>query len=65
MKKEIRNQQIVRLRDEEELTFRKIGEVFNISRQRAYQIYNQNSLPYSGDSTPTLSSKERSEEVNN
>ena len=64
MKKEIRNQQIVRLRNKG-LSYRKIGEVFNISRQRAYQIYNQNSLPYSGDSTPTLSSKERSEEVNN
>ena len=64
MKKEIRNQQVVRLRNKG-LSYRKIGEVFNISRQRAYQIYNQNSLPYSGDSTPTLSSKERSEEVNN
>ena len=63
MKKEIRNQQVVRLRNKG-LSYRKIGEVFNISRQRAYQIYNQNSLPYSGDSTPTLSSKERSEEVN-
>jgi len=41
MKKEIRNQQIVRLRNKG-LTYEKIGEIFNISRQRAYQIYNQN-----------------------
>lgn len=39
LKQEERNKEIVRLRDEDKLSFGKIGKVFNITYQRAHIIY--------------------------
>lgn len=37
----IRREQVVKMHVEENWTFKKIGEYFNISPQRAYQLYKE------------------------